>query len=260
MTNKKLGRQPLCQKLGSFVGEVVVPQVQRIELREQGQCWRQTANLLCGPIAAREPRCEREHLGSHRHLGAQTRDPTIFTPTCLCVHLPRPWFQCHNRACVLMQSRHWTRDSLVCRRQMEDNAVEYGCAGLRIIAVMPILLARLMTPPTLCEPTAFPTSGSPETHVTSPPRSLVHGQCFAFSKHLSTRFGRDVFLLRLPVGSGKNRGRATRKTRSESTTLVFSAVLRPPSLTSSIERSEIAQCKKAHCACEWPCEEEKTNT
>ena len=91
-------------------------------------------------------------------------------------------------------------------------------------------------------------------------RILAHGQCFTFPDHQSKICGRDEQHQRLQMRSGKNRGRATRKTRSESTILVSSALLRPPSLTSSIERSKIAQCKKAHCACQWPCEEEKTIT
>ena len=65
-----------------------------------------------------------------------------FTPECQCVYSSKPCFQCLDRVCVLMQSRHWTRDSLICRRQM-DNAmssangqcyaqysVVYGRAGL----------------------------------------------------------------------------------------------------------------------------------
>ena len=118
-----------------------------------------------------------------------------------------------------------------------------GCAGLPRITVMRILLAMLATPATACEPTSFPTSGSPETHLTSPSRSLVHGQWFAFSKHQSKKCRRDVQPQRLPMRLGKNRGERHKKKTSESTTLLSSALL-----TSSIKRSKTAECK-ARCAC-----------
>ena len=65
--------------------------------------------------------------------------------------------------------------------------VVHGRAGLPRIAVMPRLLAMPMTPATARESTSFPSSGSPETHLTSPSRSLAQGQEASVE-----RFGRDV--------------------------------------------------------------------
>ena len=77
----------------------------------------------------------------------------------------------------------------------------------------------------------------------------------AFSKpRAGTECGRDVQPQRLPMRFGTNRGKR-HENPSESTTLVCSALL-----TSSIERSKTALCKKAQCACDWPREEENTIT
>ena len=80
------------------------------------------------------------------------------------------------------------------------------------------------------------------------PRSLVHGQCFTFSEQLSKICGTDAQPQRLPMRSGKNRGRATRKTRSKSTVLVSSALLRPPSLTSLHRTIEDRSSARRHIA------------
>ena len=55
MTNEKRGLQPLCQKLDCVISKIVAGEVQRHELREDEQCMRKTAHLLCGPTAALEP-------------------------------------------------------------------------------------------------------------------------------------------------------------------------------------------------------------
>ena len=84
MTNKKRGRQPLCQKLDAFVGKLIVVEGQRLELREERQCWRQTANLLRGPTAVREPRCERKHLGSQAPGRSNKRSCHFHTNMLVC--------------------------------------------------------------------------------------------------------------------------------------------------------------------------------
>ena len=207
---------------------------------KKGQCWRQTAHLLHGPTAAPEPRCDcmrssgsqREHLGSHRRLGAQTRDPTIFTPACLCVHLRRPWFP-------MSQPERF-------KRQTGLSSANGGqCCGVRAC-----VLARLMTPPTSCESTAFPATRDTCHVASSTPRARTVFHLFKNTspQDLEEMYNRSV----CQCVRERTEDERQEKTRSESTTLVSSAVSRPPSLTSSIERSEIAQCKKAHCACEWP--------
>ena len=67
------------------------------------------------------------------YLPDSTLPPGRLTPVCWCAYLPNPWFQCHNRGRVLMQSRHWT-ETAWCRRQMVDNAMHntWWCTCVRV--------------------------------------------------------------------------------------------------------------------------------
>ena len=145
----------------------------------------------------------------HFRLDAKTRDPPISHRRATV-----QTYQMHGS--MSQQSARLDAESALNKRQPGVSSsnggqcyaqylVVYGPKGLPRITVMRILLAMLMTPAIACEPPSFPTSGSPETHLTSPSRNLVHGQRFAFSKHQSKKCGRDVQPRRLPMRLGKNR-------------------------------------------------------
>ena len=132
----------------------------------------------------------------HFRLDAKTRDPAIS-------HRRATVQTYHIHGSMSQQSARLDAESALNKRQPGVSSsnggqcyaqylVVYGPKGLPRITVMRILLAMLMTPAIACEPPSFPTSGSPETHLTSPSRNLVHGQRFAFSKHQSKKCGRDV--------------------------------------------------------------------
>ena len=86
------------------------------------------------------PRRKKKHVenvylpNSTQAPGRSNKRSYNFKPECQCVHLPKPRFQCLDRACVLMQTRHKTRDSLICRRQMEHNAMRktWWCTGFSL--------------------------------------------------------------------------------------------------------------------------------
>ena len=122
----------------------------------------------------------------HFRLDAKTRDPAISHRRATV-----QTYQIHGS--MSQQSARLDAESALNKRQPGVSSsnggqcyvqylVVYGPAGLPRIILMRIQLAMLMTPAIACEPPSFPTNGSPETHLTSPSRNLVHGQRFAFLK------------------------------------------------------------------------------